>query len=511
MKGASAPERVLMLAPTRGDAEVCRRFLAAGEFSGEVHTDVAAFCAALREPAAVLVIAEEALAGPAGHGIRDHVAEQPEWSAIPVIVFGGRHATHRLGALDRYDAYGRVTLLERPVRMAAFIGTLRLALEERRQQYRIRDLLAERAERIEQRDEFMAMLGHELRNPLAALMVTADVLASLPADSDQAGRCRGMIGTQARQIKRLLDDLADVSRINRRKLALEREPTDLRQVLRDAVAQVQDEIRRRNQCLHLDLDGPPVPLLADPLRLRQVFANLLTNATRYSPDGGAISVSLSVGRGLVQVAIQDNGAGVRAEALERIFEPFYQERDEHGRHVGLGIGLTLARTLVEMHAGSIGAHSDGPGRGTEFVVTLPLSAGGVPRAAATAAPTGAEAAPRGRHLLLIEDNQELADGLQHLLEARGHSVAVAHDGPAGLRAAAERRPDAVVLDIGLPGLDGCETARRLRRIDGLSGVRIIAVTGFGRDADRERSRRAGIDRHLVKPVSLAELERALGG
>jgi two-component system, sensor histidine kinase len=511
VKGASAPERVLMLAPTRGDAEVCRRFLAAGGFSGEVYTDAAAFCAALREPAAVLLVAEESLAGPAGHGIRDHVAEQPEWSAVPIIVFGGRHATHRLGALDRYDAYGRVTLLERPVRMATFIGTLRLALEERRQQYRIRDLLAERAERIEQRDEFMAMLGHELRNPLAALMVTADVLANLPVDSDQAARCLGMIGTQARQIKRLLDDLADVSRINRRKLALEREPTDLRQVLHDAVAQVQDEIGRRNQCLDLDLDGPPAPLLADPLRLRQVFANLLTNATRYTPEGGEIRVSMSAGQGLVHVAIQDNGAGVRAEALERIFEPFYQERDEHGRHAGLGIGLTLARTLVEMHAGTISARSDGPGRGTEFVVTLPLSTAGVPRAEAPAAPSGAVAAPPGRHILVIEDNHELADGMRYLLEARGHSVAVAHDGPAGLRAALQRRPDAVVLDIGLPGLDGCETARRLRRIDGLSGVRIIAVTGFGRAADRERSRRAGIDRHLVKPVSLAELEGALAG
>jgi two-component system, sensor histidine kinase len=511
VNGPPAPERVLMLAPTRGDAEVCRRFLAAGGFSGEVYTDEAAFCAALREPPGVIIVAEESLAGPAGACIRERLAEQPEWSAVPVMVFAGPPAAHRPDSLERYDAYGRVTLLERPVRMGTFIGTLRLALEERRQQCRVRDLLAERAERIEQRDEFMAMLGHELRNPLAALMVTADVLASLPADSEQAARCRGMIGNQARQIKRLLDDLSDVSHINRRKLVLEREHTDLRQVLHDAVAQVQDEIGRRSQILALDLGGPPAALLADPLRLRQVFANLLTNATRYTPDGGEIRVALSAGQGLARVAIRDTGVGLRPEALERIFAPFHQERDPQGRPGGLGIGLTLARTLVQMHAGSISAHSDGPGEGTEFVVTLPLAAGTPVRTASPAAPAQTDTAPRRRHILLIEDNHEFAAGLSFLLETRGHSVAVAHDGAAGLRAALERRPDVVVLDIGLPGLDGCEVARRLRRIDGLSAVRIVAVTGFGRAVDRERCREVGVDRHLVKPVALAELEAALEG
>jgi len=504
-------ERILVLAPTRGDADLCRRFLDAARLASEICETDTAICDALKQPAAVLVVAEESLHGPAGACIRDHLAEQPEWSAMPIIILVGRGAAHRrLGTLEDYDVYGRITLLERPVRMAAFIGTLRLALRERRQQYRVRDLLAERAERISQRDEFLAMLGHELRNPLAAVLICGDVLEAAPPDSSQAGQCRRVITTQARQIKRLLDDLSDVSRINRRKLSLEREPTDLRGVLEDAVSQVLGEINARRQTLELDLDPQAVPLLADPMRLRQVFANLLTNANRYSADGGHIWLHLAIGDGLARVSIRDDGVGLSADALTRIFEPFYQDRGAGGPRAGLGIGLALARSLVEMHAGNISVHSAGPGCGSEFVVTLPLHEGtdlpASPAPSIRSAPLGR---PEPRRILLIEDNREFAGGLKQLLEARGHSVDLAHDGAQALRVAHDSHPDVVLLDIGLPGLDGYEVARRLRRVSGLSGVRVIAVTGFGRVTDKQRCRRAGIDRYLVKPVGLPELEAAM--
>jgi len=504
---AAMSERILVLAPTRGDAALCRRLLGEAGFIHDICTQESDLCDALQRPSAVLVVAEESLQGPAGACIRAHLAAQPAWSSLPVIVLAAQESTRRLQTPEAYDAYGHITLLERPVRMATFLGTLRLALQEHRQQQRIGDLLAERAEAIRLRDEFLAMLGHELRNPLAAILTSAEVLEAVAPDSERAAYCRGLIRPQAMQMKRLLDDLSDMSRMNRYKLFLEREPVDLRQVLKDVASQVAEMFTTRRQRLELDLDGPPVPLLADPMRLRQVFANLLTNANRYTPKGGHIRVSLDTGDGLARVAIRDDGAGLRAETLQRIFEPFYQDRSQAGHRAGLGIGLTLARSLVQMHAGTITAQSAGPGCGSEFIVTLPLH-DGTTDAAASAQP---EQSPRAaaRHILLIEDNHAFAMGLKHLLEAHGHQVDVAHDGTDGLRMAQEQRPDVVLLDIGLPGLDGYAVARRLRRIAGLSQVRVIAVTGFSCAADQQRARHAGIDHHLVKPVAMADLEAAI--
>jgi len=510
-------ERILVLAPTRGDADLCRRFLAEADLRSEVCEGDDALCAALQRPAAVLVIAEESLHGRAGACIRDRLAEQPEWSALPVIVLANGHSRASISLLDGYDSYGRVTLLERPVRMFTFIGTVRLALRERHQQYRVRDLLAERAERINQRDEFLAMLGHELRNPLAAILTCNDVLDAVRPDSEHAQRCRSVIATQARQIKRLLDDLSDVSRIARRKLSLQRKRTALSEVLQDVVAQVRGIIHESRQVLEIDLPDEPLSLLADGMRLRQVFANLLTNANRYTPEGGHIRLAATASNGLVRVSIRDDGAGMSEETLAQIFDPFYQAKmggTSRGSRAGLGIGLTLSRSLVEMHAGTIQAHSAGPGQGSELIVTLPLHTA-ADEAPADDGADGAQGAAGGqaapRHILLIEDNQDFAIGLKRLLEARGHSVALAHDGVDGLRVAQDRHPDVVVLDIGLPGIDGYEVARRLRRLHGLAKVPIVAVSGFGGGTDRQRSEAAGIDRHLVKPIGLPELEAAIFG
>ena len=365
-------ERVLVLATSRGDGELCRRLLEGTGFVNEICTEVAALPAALEHPIAVLVVTEEWLETPAAACIQDYLAEQPAWSAVPVIVLGVQHAMQHLVALEDYHARGCVTLLERPIHRSTLIGTLRLALQGRRQQYRIRDLLTERAEGDRRRDQLLARIGHELRNPLAVILISADVLETLPPDGERARYFRGAIGAQARQMTRLLDDISDVSRINRRKLALEREPIDLRQVLQDVVTQLAEHFETRRQRLDVELRGPRIPLLADPTRLHQVFASLLTNASRYSPEGGEIRVRLDTGDGSASVSIRDNGAGLCEEALEHIFEPFYQTKADGTVHGGLGIGLTLADGLVKLHAGTITAHSAGPGCGSEFVVTLPL-------------------------------------------------------------------------------------------------------------------------------------------
>jgi len=524
----SNTERILVLAPSPNDAALCGRFLRQAQLQPHICADTAALCCALAEPAAALVVADEALRGEAGACIREQFSQQEEWSSLPLIVLTRRLAKASFEALDDYDIYGHVRLIERPVNSTVFVNAVKMALRERRQQYRIRNLLNERAEHVAQRDEFLATLGHELRNPLAAIMTCGEVLESLQHEAPPAARCLSVISTQSAQIKRLLDDLSDISRIARRKLSLQCELLDLSTTLQDVVVQVQSTLEANSQRLALDIGDEPMPLLADATRLRQIFANLLVNASRYSPADSEIRLSARLHNGLAEVGIRDQGVGMSAETQARIFEPFFQAPQRDGEpqtsRSGLGVGLTLARSLVEMHAGSIHAESDGPGQGSQFRVLLPLQTAPSTEAsgslqtqqgAGQQEPTQQAPAQRApdssQRILLIEDNQDFGHGLKRLLEQRGHDVVLAHDGPAGLNAAESHRPDVVVLDIGLPGLDGYEVATRLRRLRGFAGLRVIAVTGFGRELDRRRSRRAGINRHLVKPVAMPELEAAIAG
>ncbi|MEA3641916.1 MAG: hybrid sensor histidine kinase/response regulator [Lamprobacter sp.] len=544
---SSKAERILILAPSAADASVCERFLREAQLQPDICADTEALYQALAEPAAALVVAGEALRGGAGASIREHFRQQEAWSSLPLIVLTRRLAQVSVEALGDDDLYGHVRLIERPVNRTLFVNTVKLALRERRQQYRIRDLLDERAEHIAQRDEFLATLGHELRNPLAAIMTCGEVLESLRLDAPQAARCLGVISTQSAQIKRLLDDLSDISRINRRKLSLQCEALSLNTALNEVVVQVQSRLDDSGQRLELEIGDDPMPLWADATRLRQIFANLLVNASRYSPPETTISLSARTTDGLAEVCIRDQGIGMSAETQAHIFEPFFQAPQRAGEpqtsRSGLGVGLTLARSLVALHAGSIQAESEGPGQGSQFRVVLPLQA-----ASPTAAvheqeqeqeqqelkpelkpeqqqqhqdqdqqqgqqqPQQMRKAPfPSQRILLIEDNLDFGNGLKRLLELRGHDVVLAHDGPSGLSAAESHRPDVVVLDIGLPGLDGYEVATRLRRLKGFDDLRVIAVTGFSRDVDRRRSRRAGIDRHLAKPVAMPELEAAIAG
>jgi signal transduction histidine kinase len=501
-------ERVLVLAPTPGDAELCRRFLSDAAIDAEIHDDGDAFCAAVARPAGALVIAEEVLHDETGRRIRDALGEQEAWSTLPVLVLAGspRRASSELMA--DYESYGRVIFLERPVRIASFLTSVKMALVERRQQYRIRDLLEERNTRIEQRDEFLATLGHELRNPLAAIMTCAELLEMGPSDASQARRAREIIATQANQLKRLLDDVVDVSRITRRKLLLQPEPVDLRRVLEDVGTQVETEIRGKRQRLSMDVEEAEIPLIADPMRLRQVFANLLRNASRYSDDGGYIAVSARRRGTQAVVCIRDEGIGMTQQTIARIFDPFFQCQDNgNGSREGLGVGLALARSLVERHAGSIAAYSEGLGGGSQFEIVLPMApALPTPVAADDTETRTACAETPHRRILLIDDNVDFALGLQSLLGNMGYDVHLAHDGTEGLRAAQRLAPDVVLLDIGLPGLDGYEVARRLRRLKTATRPRMIAVTGYRRDNDKRRCRLAGIDGYLIKPIDLSELQ-----
>jgi PAS domain S-box-containing protein len=362
-------------------------------------------------------------------------------------------------------------------------------------------LLASVKEADRQKDEFLAMLAHELRNPLAAIRYSVDAARMQRADA--AGELLDVIDRQVHNLARLIDDLLDISRISRDKIQLQREAMDAAVVVRRAVGTARPLIEEKRHQLALDLPTHKLPVFVDPVRAEQIFANLLTNAAKYTPEGGQISVrAFAVGEEAI-IKIADTGIGIAADALPFVFELFAQaDRTIDRSQGGLGIGLTVARKLAEMHGGTVTAYSEGVGKGAEFTVRLPLSeAAGKDDAMRGAGPSAAGAKLR---LLVVDDNRDMAQAEALLLQKHGHEVAVAHDGEAAIQVAKEFQPHAILLDIGLPVLNGYDVAAQLRR-DGFARHPLIAVSGYGQADDRERSRKAGFDYHLVKPVDVQSL------
>jgi signal transduction histidine kinase/ActR/RegA family two-component response regulator len=361
----------------------------------------------------------------------------------------------------------------------------------------------------ERKDEFLAMLAHELRNPLAPLRNAVHLLQQPVVDRPLIDRTREMMGRQVQQLGRLVDDLLDLSRIARGKMQLRKEWVDLGQVVQRAAEASRPLVESRQHELTVSLPAPPVRLLADPTRLEQILTNLVNNAARYTPERGRIWLTAAKEDDEIVLRVRDTGIGIPPEMLSRIFGLFTQvERAQERAEGGLGIGLSLVKSLTEMHGGKVEAHSAGPGRGSEFVVRCPLPTEETPASVKTP-PEEAPATERIIRVLLVDDNVDAAESLAMLLRLWGHEVAVAHDGPSALRAAAAHRPEVALLDISLPGMDGYELARRLRPQHGLERTVLVALTGWGQDEDRRRSQEAGFDHHLVKPVDLSDLQELL--
>jgi PAS domain S-box-containing protein len=363
------------------------------------------------------------------------------------------------------------------------------------------------------KDEFLAMLAHELRNPLAPILTSLQLLELRPSDPDLQHRCREILVRQVRHLARLIDDLLDVSRITRGRIALRKQPLELAESIARAVDAARPMIDERHH--HLTVAVPPgLWVEADPLRIEQVVVNLLANATKYTEPGGRIRVLGERSGPSAVIRVADNGMGIPSEMLPHVFDPFVQgDRSLDRTQGGLGIGLTLVRGLIHLHGGAVSAASDGPGQGSEFVVTLPLTEA---EENDQPAPTGATAqngtgppASRLRRVLVVDDNVDAARGIAAALETLGHTVWTAHDGPSALQAARQFRPHVVLLDIGLPGMDGYEVAREIKDDPRLAATRVVALTGYGQDADRQRSRSAGFRAHLVKPVDLGTVANLL--
>ena len=411
------------------------------------------------------------------------------------------------GSIRWVAAKGRV-VRDAAGRVARMIGVGTDVTERKRLADELEQRAAELADADRRKDEFLAMLAHELRNPLAPLSTSLHLL-----QLDVPGRdgLVQMADRQVRHLARLVDDLLDVSRITQGKITLRREPVLLSAVVEQAVEIIRASIDSRAHAFTVSLPPEPIRLDADPARLAQVVGNLLSNATKYTPRGGSIWLTAERTGGEVAVRIRDTGIGIAPDFLPHVFDLFVQGDASLDRaRGGLGIGLTIVRSLVEMHGGRVEARSAGLGQGSEFVVQLPVAQDAAPeRRPARVRQPHASAGNRLR-VLIVEDNQDAAESLAMMLELWGHAVETASDGLAALELVARREPDVVLSDLGLPGMDGYELARRLRQRPGLQDAVLVALSGYGRDEDKCRALDAGFDHHLVKPPDLDVLAELLG-
>jgi signal transduction histidine kinase/ActR/RegA family two-component response regulator len=397
------------------------------------------------------------------------------------------------------------------------IGNLAQALDEMAATLQKKESARTQAERElraadQRKDEFLAMLAHELRNPLAPISTGAHLLKMLHSDNAQITQTCSIIARQVEHMTGLVDDLLDVSRVTRGLVSLSTQVLDLKGVVDDAAEQIRPLIATRRHKFVLDLPQEPAHVKGDHKRLVQVLANLLNNATKYTPEGGRIELSLAADGDDYVIKVSDDGIGMEPGLVARVFDLFTQaERTPDRSQGGLGLGLALAKSLVELHGGSVSAYSAGSGQGSTFSVRLPRHTQEVAAAPALPADTGRQAGASPLRVLLVDDNVDAAHTLQLFLRAAGHVVEIAYCATDAVELAKVFRPDACLLDIGLPDFDGNELARRLRRMPQTAGAILVAMTGYGRQQDRDTARAAGFDHYLVKPVNTAQLSDILAG
>jgi signal transduction histidine kinase/ActR/RegA family two-component response regulator len=505
--------RVLILAPLGRDGALTEAILTQAGVQSLACDSLESLGRELKRGACLVLLAEEAIAP--GSSLQTVVARQPVWSDLPFVILTIQGAASEAAA-EAVETLGNVTLLERPVRVATLVSAVRTALRARERQYQIRAHLlalarAERAlkEADRRKDEFLAILAHELRNPLAPIRNSLEILHLTNADNPANEKVREVIERQVNHMVRLVDDLMEISRITRGKIELRKERVELAGVLRNALETSRPLIKAGGHSLTVALPEEPILLEGDSVRLAQIFSNLLNNAAKYTEERGQIWLSADrEGAGAV-ISVRDSGIGIPPQQLPHVFELFMQgERHYTRMPSGLGIGLTLVKSLVELHGGTVEAHSEGFGGGSEFVVRLPVLADARPANAPGAESAAATALP-ARRVLVVDDNRDAADSLGVLLRLLGAEVYVAHSGPEALEQARLHRPAVVLLDLGMPGMDGYQVARRLRQLPGLADITLIALTGWGQDADRRDSAAAGFNHHLTKPADLKELEALL--
>ena len=503
--------RVLMRTTTGKDAALAVEVLGRNGMQAIQCDSVRDLAQELRRGAAAVLIAEEVLVDPGFAEVLATLGAQPPWSDLPVLVLARTGADSNV-IVEAMDLLANVTVIERPLRVSALISTVRSALRARTRQYEMRDLLVGLREADQRKTEFLATLAHELRNPLSPLATALAMLSQMNVPPDEARDFYEMMQRQVDHMVRLIDDLMEVSRITRGKIELRPEPVQLAEILSEAVELARPQMQAANHELVVNLPPGDCPLLGDRVRLTQVFSNLLNNAARYTPSGsGRIVVQADCVNDVAQVRITDNGVGVPPAMLEQIFGMFVQvSGTARAAQGGLGIGLTLVKTLVEMHGGRVRASSAGLGSGTEMLVELPIADGARARSV-TRPDEAADTRPLPGPILIVDDNEDAANSLAMYLDAVGATTDVAYDAARALEKIARDRPPVAILDIGMPGMDGCELAQRLRSDPGNADMMLIALTGWGQPDDRQRVAEAGFDHHLLKPPDIGQLMAVLQG
>jgi signal transduction histidine kinase/ActR/RegA family two-component response regulator len=485
--------RIVICTPTGQDATLTSRVFRSVDIGSMVCRDAGELLEQLPRGAGALLLAEEVISGAAMRPLAEYVESQPTWSDIPILLLT-RSGADSLDVRRAVDRLGNVTLLERPVRTIALISAARSAIRARERQYQVRDA-------DQRKDEFLATLAHELRNPLAPIRTSMGILKHLHPDSDPVTRLRNVVDRQVTHLTRLVDDLLDVARITSGKVVLKKDRITLRSVVNHAVEISSSTMEAKGHQLDVDEPAHEYLLNADHARLVQSVANLLVNAAKFTPTGGHIVLATRVEGDTVTFSVRDDGIGLEPASLTRIFDLFAQTPVPGEAPTGLGIGLSLARQFAEMHGGKLHAVSDGLGCGSEFVLTLPVVV------EQKQSPSGEEVtvlAPaisgRLRKVLVVDDNVDAADTLGALLGMDGFAVSTVYDGVAALAQVRAAAPDTVIMDIGMPGMDGYDAARRIRQQPGGENILLIALTGWGQANDRKRASDAGFDHHLVKPV-----------
>lgn len=500
--------RVLICAPVARDVDLLSKLLESAGLRADTCPDPASLGQRLRNDALALLITEEALVPEIITPLQSFIHDQPFWSDFPLIVFAGPDTDpHYIRRLDELGARANITIVDRPVRMKSVISIMQSVARARKRQFEMRDLLAKLEDRIAERDRFLAILGHELRNPLAAI-----VLASQMVDVETgtlAVEHAERIERQAQHLASLVDDLLDLSRVTTGKIVLKRSLLDLSAMVEECVKSMQTDAARRG--IRLTFEGVREPLVihADELRMEQIVSNLLTNSLKYTRQGGRVDVRTERRGEEAAIVVADSGVGIARERLDTIFELFSQAENAIGRSQGgMGIGLNLVRTLAAMHGGHVEVKSDGIDKGSTFTALIPLSSeqGVVPPRWSRGIADGEMAVVPSRRIIVVDDNADIRDLLQIKLKKLGHAVETAGDGRAGLERISESRPDIAIIDIGMPGMDGYEVAKRVRE-NLEDGILLIALTGFGQADDRERAAAAGFDEHLTKPIRVEELQQ----
>jgi signal transduction histidine kinase/ActR/RegA family two-component response regulator len=495
--------RALVLTPNEADAELATTFLGRSGIDSVGFISAAEIATAMQDRAGCLVLVEEALTEWDVPILRAALDAQPPWSDLPLIVIAAEVGAFG-GIIARcFPNCGNVTLLERPLNAHTLVSAVQVSMRSASRQRLVGDLLEQRENAVKLRDEFLAMLAHELRNPLAPMRNSVFIMQQLKFDNPMVEKTLDVLDRQLTHIARMVDDLMDVARLERGKVALQKKRIDLNVAVGTALESCLPAAQKLGHKVSVNYLPQTLLVDADPVRLEQIVSNLLNNAIKYSPQPGEIRVQTSIEAGQALVSVNDTGIGFDPATAENLFTLFMQGSTTMDRSAGgLGIGLTIVRRLTELHGGSIQAYSAGPNKGSTFDLRLPLVAGAV---STKELATQQTAPARPLRIVAVDDNPDIRETLQMLLPMWGHSVELANDGSSGVACIVRARPDVALVDIGLPGMNGYQVARAVREQDPQRAITLIALTGYGQPADKEMALEAGFDAHLLKPIAPAVL------